>query len=611
MNRKEEAQLELWTRAWPGALEAWSSFTKIRQPVYCFTKQDEEQEGLSGSFAMIRLRDHRIVISLRQVAELDLDDCALEILAHEIGHHVFVPADLRDNARLMARIRAALGATLGKQYGPMVANLWADLLINDRLQRDGHNLARVYEKIGAEDAQNESKLWTLYLRTYEHLWSLPRGHLATEFQIPIIEGDALLAARLVRSYSREWIDGGGKFAALLFPFLAEANDWGLKDVLVLPWLDSLSAGEGGEMPDGLATIEDGELVAVGHPALDGDLSDDVDVDNQIAGGAQTEVPGASSKGRATLGGKKNRYRPPEEFRELMESLGVQISEKDLVIRYYRELARPHLIRFPAREVSTSSEPIPSGLELWEPGHPIAAIDWIATATGSPVIIPGVTTVQRMEDQSQGSKPEMEPPDLYLGVDCSGSMPNPAHILSYPVLAGTVITLSALRAGARVKTCLSGEPGEFTHNEEYSRDSRKNLGVLTGYLGTGYAFGLQRLVDEFLAKDPPDRPVHILIVTDFDIFSMLNEHFSLREVSIPGWEVAEQALQRARGGGTIVIQGSHTSYYRESIQRLTSLGWSIHFVKDEDELVRFARAFSRTQYEPTPEKAAKARQGKKS
>ena len=89
--------LESWRARWQEALAVWSRFTKLAEPRWCLNTADEKEEQLAGSFAMIRLKDHAVVISLRQVAELGLEEYAVEILAHEIGHHVYAPADLRDN----------------------------------------------------------------------------------------------------------------------------------------------------------------------------------------------------------------------------------------------------------------------------------------------------------------------------------------------------------------------------------------------------------------------------------------------------------------------------------------------------------------------------------
>ncbi len=103
------AQLkEQWQADWPLALRTWSQFVQMHEPIWCTTKAEEAAAGLSGSFAMIRLVDHSVVISLRQIADLGLARFSREILAHEVGHHVLCPADLTDNARLLSRIRLGL-----------------------------------------------------------------------------------------------------------------------------------------------------------------------------------------------------------------------------------------------------------------------------------------------------------------------------------------------------------------------------------------------------------------------------------------------------------------------------------------------------------------------
>ena len=110
---------------------------------------------------------------------------------------------------------------------------------------------------------------------------------------------------------------------------------------------------------------------------------------------------------------------------------------------------------------------------------------------SPEIVPGVTTVQRVYGESPGVDPAKLPVDLYLGIDCSGSMPNPQYSLSYPALAGTIIALSALRVGAKVMVVLSGEPGKSLATDGFVSEETKVLEVLTSYLGTGTTFGIQR------------------------------------------------------------------------------------------------------------------------
>ena len=569
--------LPVWQQAWPAALAAWSRFTRLPEPRFLLDEAAEQAEGLSGSFAMIRLNDHAVLVSLRQVAELGLERFAREVLAHEVGHHVLAPADLADNGRLLARLRAALPGL--QEHAAFVGNLYTDLLINDRLARSAElDLAGLYQALKPKD--KPGKLWSLYMRIYEQLWSLPSGTLTQGRLDPALRADAALGARLVRVYARDWLDGAGRFASLLYPYLATEqaemqNGFG-------SLLDATDAGSGEVVPDGLAEIDEAEVTGSLDPRNDPELSG-VDQPGDAA------EPGASS-GRETVGGRKQRYRGPLDYTELMEAAGVKVPRKELIMRYYRELARRHLIPFPSRRVEQASDPLPEGLDPWDPGEPLAAVDWLESMIRSPQVLPGLTTLQRSYGSSPGAEPERVPLDLYLGIDCSGSMANPERQLSYPVLAGAVVALSALRAGARVMACLSGEPGKFDQTDGFVRSEAEVLKLLTGYLGTGYAFGIGRLQASILDQPSPKRPVHLLVISDADLFRMLDDHTN-------GWQVAEQAALKAGGGATAVLNLPY-QYNREensAMVRLEGIGWQVHQVSSQEQLVSFARTFARATY----------------
>src|SRR4029077_11784298 len=75
------------------------------------------------------------------------EELALPILAHEIGHHVYVPGNLTDNARMLAAMKPML-LGLSPDTPAQVANLYGDLLLNDRLQRGaGVDVAAVYRRL--------------------------------------------------------------------------------------------------------------------------------------------------------------------------------------------------------------------------------------------------------------------------------------------------------------------------------------------------------------------------------------------------------------------------------------------------------------------------------
>ncbi len=216
---------------------------------------------------MIRLVDHSIVVSLKQIQEQGLEAFAVEILAHEIGHHVYCPADLTDNARVLARMRRGLPGC--ETYAPMVSNLYADLLINDRLQRScQRNMAEIYVRLKRAE-EKQTKLWQLYLRTYELLWQLPSLTLTNTRVTSRVNQDALLAARLIRNYSKDWLSGAGRFACLYLPYVTEEAEAARKNAAL--WCDTVGAGEGG-IPEGLAEIDEDELSGILHPAEDPALS---------------------------------------------------------------------------------------------------------------------------------------------------------------------------------------------------------------------------------------------------------------------------------------------------------------------------------------------------
>ncbi len=576
-----------WLLAWPEALALWSRYIQLHEPVWCFTDKEERREELAGSFAMIRLVDHSIVVSIRQVSEQGLDRFAKEILAHEIGHHVYCPADLSDNARLLARIRHGLP---GKEdFAPMVSNLYSDLLINDRLQRISElDMAGVYLQLGSA---HQSRLWTLYMRIYELLWKLPRGQLVNGTCDDRMNQDAQLGARLIRSYAKDWLAGGGRFAVLCLPYIMEDAEQQLSR-LIASWDDMRHAGRGG-FPDGLVEIDDVEREGAIHPAEDPDLSGIEDLFGEAAKVAG-KVPGILSGHKSA-----KKYRQPFEYAEVLSAAGVDLDEREITARYYREMAIPHLVPFPVKHLPQATDPLPEGLAVWDIGSPIEQVDWLGTLLASPIVIPGVTTRQRLMGEGPGSDPGTQPFDLYLGIDCSGSMGDPAHRLSYPVLAGAIVALSALRAGSQVKVVLSGEPGKTISTDGFVRDQKTILRTLVSYLGTGYSFGIHRLAETFTPDPPVKRPIHILIVSDHDMFSMLDEKGGGRI----GWDVAEEALARCRGGGSLVLQlpeamlsGAWGKSSQTYLQRIRQAGWNISLVDSMEQLVAFARQFSRSNFE---------------
>lgn len=585
-----------WRDAWPEALAAWSAYTQLREPVFYASDKQARAQGMAGQIAAIRLIDQTVMVNLQTITELGLEGDALAVLAHEIGHHVYVPGNLADNARMLAAIKAVLFG-LPVEAAHLVANLYGDLLINDRLQRRaGVDVAAVYLKLKqANQAQDTSRTWKVYTHTYEQLWRLAPGTLSPPNVTAEMTADAALIARLVRHHAADWLRGARRFACILYPYLQkDAEEKKAQTFVVLGLGDMRCAGAGaGAIPDGIIGIGPAEL------GEDGDF--DAELDGLIGEG---DEEGRDRRGRAGKRRKKaenteptregkgspgRQFREPFEYGELLRALGLDLKDHEITTRYYRERALPYLIPFPARKAPQAKEPLAEGYETWEPADGLDELDVFGTLLQSPAVVPGVTTVRRVYGETPGTDPARVPLDLDIYVDCSGSMPDPAVNVSYLALAGAILALSAFRAGARVQATLWSGAGQFDTSGGFLRDEKRILGIITGYIAGATAFPLHVLRDTYEERKPSDPPAHIVVISDDGVDTILDKD----EQGTPGESICRTALKASRGGGALVLNVS-PNWARKQV--LEAVGFRVHAVTDWEQLVAFARAFVRENYE---------------
>jgi hypothetical protein len=577
--------LSRWRAEWPRALEAWSAYTLLREPRFFESGEEASKDGMAGEIAAIRLHDHAVMVNTLTIRSLGLEDDALAILAHEIGHHVYVPGSLTDNARMIAAMARMLGG-LPRSVVGMCANLYADLLINDRLQRRaGVDIAAVYRKLAARAGTGTSAAWSVYSRTYEHLWRLPAGTLAPAALPAEQDADAQLLSRIVRAFAGDWLKGSRRFAVVMFRYFAadeEAKkgqtfeELGLSDTKGAGQARP-GAGDGDAVPDGLTSIDPSEL-------LDDDGFDDA-IDDPL-GEKKAKKSGENREptrqGKGTPG---QNYREPFEYGQILKTLGLDLSDHEVTARYYRERALPQLIPFPTRRQPRAVEPLAEGYEEWDAGAPLESLDLFGSVMMSPRVIPGVTTVQRVYGETPGADPQKAPLDLDIYVDCSGSMPNPGVDVSYLALAGAILALSALRAGARVQATLWSGAGQFETSGGFIRDEKRLLGIITGYISGGTSFPLHVLRDTYASRKPTDAKTHIVVISDDGADTMLQQDEKLEA----GEKICRRALEQARGGGTLVLNCPGLGGWRAR-EPLEGVGFKIHSVQRWEDLVAFARAF---------------------
>jgi len=559
---------EQWQAVWPRALEAWSAYTLMREPLMCDTAELIASNDMQGQLAATSLRTARVMINCVEIEKLGLQAHGLAVLAHEVGHHVYAPGNFGDEGRCLAAMSRILTGLPPAQIS-MCSNLYEDLLINDRLQhRVEIDESAVYQLLkAAAGGRDPGLLWQVYTRTYEHLWRLPSLTLCTAPLPETAEADALLLSRLIRHFAGNWLAGARRFATIVQPYLQEDMD-------KFPEEASLhgkghSHIKGGGVPDGLTAIGEEES------------SDDDSFD--IAMG-QKPSPGPKSRGSGA-----GQYREPFAYGMLLKSLGVDLSEEEVISRYYRERALPHLVPFPERKQARGVEPMPEGYAQWQVGDTLESIDVFGSLTQSPRMIPGVTTVQREYGEVPGTEPGRAPVNLDIYIDCSGSMPNPAADTSYLALCATILALSALRAGAAVQATLWSGPGQFKTTHGFLRDERQVLAMCTGFISGSTAFPLHILRDTYAKRTRADAPAHIVVISDDGADTMLADD----ELKNHGPDIISEALRKARGGGTLVLNLPRDDWAPRAA--FEKIGYRVHTVSNWADLQTFAGAFVRQTY----------------
>ncbi|WP_421733224.1 hypothetical protein [Cellulomonas sp.] len=559
-----------WLARWPDALAAWGRTSRMHAPVL-----HTEPCGMP-SWAWYTTDDVEVHIDLTVVVERGIEDHALAVLAHEIGHHLLAPVDRLTSLKIAARVKVGL-VDMDHLIG-LVANLWCDLLINDRLQRRaGVDRASLAAAVGTPDADNV--LGLLVGRTYEILWGLPRGRLSGAG--PASEEHAHLCARLVRAYARDPVGGAAGFARLV---RGEIDPEWLRAPESAASVGAMGCGgdQGGDggVPFGLAS--DPTLTAPAtHPALD----------PRVVGATGVAAPETATEGAAGGGNGLE----PAALHALLTALGSTTSAQQVAAAWYRERAAPHLVPFPVREGPTTSEQLLGGLDPWEVGDDLSAIDWSGTMAASPVVVPGMTTVQRayLEDEQVRSRPR--PVDLDLYLDSSGSMANPSVTAAPIALAGAVLALSALRSGARVQATTWSGSGQAIGTDGFTRDVDAVMAAVVAYIGGGTSFPLALLERTHLGADgkPPTTtgPTHIAVISDDGVSTMFRPEtgWQAGKMRTVGSDIATRALEAAGGGGSLVLRISP-----EGRHRIASMAgrYRAYAVQTDPDLVTFARDFSR-------------------
>lgn len=549
-----------------------------------------------------------VTVDPQYLAERGLGDELWSMFAHEIGHHVLAPSTRIDALKIDHQMARAIMTVSPHRDGGdgarRLGNMWSDLLVNTRLAQLQRleagasamatrdlGIVRLGRALYPAPADSADRLWWVYCRAYELLWQLPQGTLCpadpparpiarplTQRMTPLSEipekhrekerllreasaerarvaaeladatatnppVDATLVADAVRTFGTDPVSGAALFGVIAAPYLAEqdaAGGWPLEP--------PVGCGVDDRPPTG---AELGRLLAdqrlrgdlPRHPGTVRDGADETDPDEAIDEQKQ------SAGQRLTLARTLQLYRD---------------SGKDAVVAaWYRNEASAWVRPYTRPAPSIPTGGIPGPLELWEVGDALGDIDWPVTMR-SGAVIPGVTTRRRSEldDEPIVRETSLE---LDLYIDSSGSMTHP-HRGSPAVLAGTILALSILRGGGRVRVTSFSGTAEVAGMPRFGRDPDEIIAAISLFFGRSTSFPLD-LYSARYANLPPagdDAQRHVVVLSDDGLVSMFgvgNERYSgvarvVREVLTTGTLVLmdprRQVAQLAERDGYDVV-----------------------------------------------------------
>ncbi|MEU6135539.1 hypothetical protein [Nocardioides sp. NPDC047086] len=569
--------------AWDTALDLWG--VDLHDPVV-HTRSDE------ASFAWFGFPPE-VNVDPGELARHGGEGHLTSVFAHEIGHHVLSPSTRVDSLKIrqqMARVidlydrqhRLDLAAASG-----FCANLWSDMIINDRvmqLQRSRIAPDETPEMVQLSRAlaapalakgprgADDNELWWVVQRAYELLWRLPEGSLAwpepptrwrTDYEQQFrsarrrLRGskskqrhetylaqrevdeleydpragldpahDATTVADVVRTLAADPVSGAVPWAMVMAPYLL---------------LGFRSTGCHEDSPGAPSAAE--LAGAIGDPRLQQPLVHPDDTEVVLADGAAASADG----GGQALGLARTL--------ELMAG-----ADPDAVMAaWYEAEARPHVAPLVQRGLAPVGPTIPGPLEEWELGDDLAELDWPATLTTGAVFVPGVTTRRRTfiaDEPEIDSEPVLL--DLYL--DSSGSMTHPQRG-SAAIVAGTILSLSVLRGGGRVRVTSWSSAGQVAGDSAYTRDRVEIMRQLTTFFGGGTTFPLDLLRARYPdLPRPNDGQRHLVVLSDAGLDTFLGRGQEEYAGVAP-------AVRRVIDTGSLMIIGHWRGQSREEAERL--------------------------------------------
>jgi hypothetical protein len=589
--------------AWSQALELWG--VQVHAP--------EMVSGANkGTFAWFSFPPS-VHVDVDELAREGAQEHLVSVFAHEIGHHVLSPSTRIGSFKLLQQMARAITACDPRQLIPVtetasrLSNLWSDMIINERVARMQRRVRPDVEpdmialwRTLTAGPPGRSAAWWVVMRAYEMLWSLPAGTLCTK-DPPPGPAAAVQAARDRQNVDPDALDVSDVKEDLRDKERAHRAATqrlrAVEDELILsqPVQPEVDAGFvadavrtfGADTVSGALRFG---MVLVPYLVIEAKMSGGRPLPNDLTGGGCAEQAGAAPTAgelAEVLADPRLTERPVHPAAEAVEAVEAQdhsggqtygIAETlalfagadplAVLLAWYESEARRWIQPLTQRGQPPAADSIPGPLATWELGDDLADLDWPSSLAAGLVVVPGVTTRRRTELPDDPAETR-DSVSLDLYIDSSGSMPRPSQG-SPAVLAGTILALSVLKGGGRVRVTSWSGPGQVAGGSVFTRDRLEIMRQLTTFFAGGTTFPLDLLASRYPLGDRgrAGERRHLVVLSDDGLASL----FGQGQEQYAG---VAAAVRRVLDTATLLVQDRKRSMARPAAEA----GYDVDYLDD--------------------------------
>jgi len=493
LTEKEKKIIKLASIAWSKTLKEFY-YPPLNEPNYIF-----DYTHLEGFYID---PEHRwqITMNLANTPLLKDDQEYINyfyiISLHEVSHYQVIPYDGLTHAKLL---RAAM-VHVNQNYAPIVVNIFADLIIDNKLYQKYSNLiewemAETYKHITSKGPiSNFSKF---LFRAYEKMW---RKDVIGDEKLKDMDSLAERVTKIIlKDFEDEttWEKKVSQVARLLKTIIKDTFTLiGTGDVLDKNKEKRKSPGGAFlEVPKDVLEIMDNPLENKNADKLKEGNEDDL---RQKSEEFAKDIPYSEFGGPA-------------------RQAGILIDGSDLAT-WYRGLAK-NLIEIKIFEEKPGGQ-LPVYPEVWRIGDRIEELDIVQSLLSSPVIIPNITTRKWAYKEGPGHLVEQQIPDLLIVLDSSGSMgwnytstsnrgKGPYHTA---LIAAFASLHYATSKGAKFSIINFSNKADVC---QWTSDYKKAESVLLRYQGGGTFLPIKEIANQC---DKAEKKALVFIITDFGIYN---------------------------------------------------------------------------------------------